>query len=760
MDTIQRTTSLWELLNNNGVLIPVFQRDYAQGRAEKRDLRKKFLEEIREGLSSGNGLLLDFVYGAKNNDGKITPLDGQQRLTTIWLLMWYWTFIKYNGIEDNDFKKYLIGNKVELLNKFSYATRPSSSDFIAWLCGDDFFGKNKSGFTYTSKKEYSLSGYIQSLNGFHLSWKQDPTIQSMLRMLSGTYKKDGTSYQDGIEHVFSNFQHPLYQNLVHVGKLFSEDSPIKFYYLDLEGIKQSDKLYVKMNARGEQLSGFENFKADFVAFLSKKENLNRFTDINDNDYILKKWDVDWSDMFWNHINPSSNTGQNGDNNQLLPIDDIFFSFIKRFLLNEYVAEKNKTDKDDEVRALLYDSEQYEYTSFDTYSKLFNEERIEKLIKVLDNSKNIVELISGDKALGLLKSKGYSFFPRYQKEENSKIVLNNNGNPVVSDLSFQERVLMHGICQFLNYHNNDHDSFIHWLRVLTNLVYYDEIASFTEYENRIKFIQELVVKLLGDNSREFPDIYKKISELKSWIEGRTEPQEKNTSQLLQELKKIELILQSKNDLEEPIDPEEPIKELEALWLFEGNIGFVFDYQREREKKGQSSDLNGLKGKLSSLIGTESKKIGDNEKLTKLFQAIIVKWNNAPEQFELLLNNEHNRLRKILNDELKDAFIKVLSEDKNIDNIIGGYNDVDWRYGLVKGTALWKYTDKGKIVKDQNGCFLRKRIYKNEADINLVEYTRFISQNGCVEEISYKGNSQWDCICLNNPKKFFQFKVVEN
>jgi hypothetical protein len=48
MDAIQKTTSLWELLNNNnGVLVPVFQRDYAQGRAEKIDLRKKFLEEGR-----------------------------------------------------------------------------------------------------------------------------------------------------------------------------------------------------------------------------------------------------------------------------------------------------------------------------------------------------------------------------------------------------------------------------------------------------------------------------------------------------------------------------------------------------------------------------------------------------------------------------------------------------------------------------------------------------------------------------------------
>ena len=129
MDAIQKTTSLWELLNNNnGVLVPVFQRDYAQGRAENIDLRKKFLEEIKEGLRSGNGLLLDFVYGAKTADGKIAPLDGQQRLTTIWLLMWYSLYCSYSVSKDKELLK-----KLAILKKFSYETRPSSTSFISFL---------------------------------------------------------------------------------------------------------------------------------------------------------------------------------------------------------------------------------------------------------------------------------------------------------------------------------------------------------------------------------------------------------------------------------------------------------------------------------------------------------------------------------------------------------------------------------------------------------------------------------------------------
>ena len=65
-------------------------------------------------------------------------------------------------------------------------------------------------------------------------------------------------------------------------------------------------------------------------------------------------------------------------------------------------------------------------------------------------------------------------------------------------------------------------------------------------------------------------------------------------------------------------------------------------------------------------------------------------------------------------------------------------------MIKGDALWKYTDNGKIVKDNTEYYIRKRKYKNEADINLNEYAAFINKNfnnAYVENISYKENSTW-------------------
>ena len=328
-----KLTNLWDLLQKYEVVIPNFQRDYAQGREGKSDLRKRFLEQIRTNLKSNNTLTLDFVYGTKNENGQIEPLDGQQRLTTIWLLMWYAVYLNYDAKKyDNELEE-----KLKILKRFSYETRDSSKSFIEWLCAVDngVFGDSSKG---------SLSSRIQNCNGFHAVWRPDPTVQSILRMLSGT--KDN---HDGIEQVFKD-RGDLLNNLF-------EDNPIQFYYLDLDGIKQSNDLYIKMNARGEQLTGFENFKADLVSHFRKVESLQQYVTPDKKDYILTKWDVDWTDLFWgNRYNVLKGRDEQQKEEVVIDkIDDLFFTFIKRFLLNAYLVENSGKKQDSPVVSMQYRS---------------------------------------------------------------------------------------------------------------------------------------------------------------------------------------------------------------------------------------------------------------------------------------------------------------------------------------------------------------------------------------------------------------------
>ncbi|MDR3057161.1 MAG: DUF262 domain-containing protein, partial [Prevotella sp.] len=105
----------------NLIEIPIIQRDYAQGRetSDVKKIRRTFLDVLFDALVNRKNIKLDFVYGDITK-GKMTPLDGQQRLTTLFLLHWYIAY--HEDVEETDF-----------LSKFTYRTRFSSRDFCDGL---------------------------------------------------------------------------------------------------------------------------------------------------------------------------------------------------------------------------------------------------------------------------------------------------------------------------------------------------------------------------------------------------------------------------------------------------------------------------------------------------------------------------------------------------------------------------------------------------------------------------------------------------
>ena len=92
--------TFWELCNTyNKIEVPIIQRDYAQGRntADVEKLRNKFVNDyLIKSIVSDEKIELDFVYGSiltelkEDEKQKIfIPLDGQQRLTTLFLLHFF-----------------------------------------------------------------------------------------------------------------------------------------------------------------------------------------------------------------------------------------------------------------------------------------------------------------------------------------------------------------------------------------------------------------------------------------------------------------------------------------------------------------------------------------------------------------------------------------------------------------------------------------------------------------------------------------------
>lgn len=232
------------------IVIPIIQRDYAQGRKgpEVERVRTRFLNSLYEAVTD-KPVTLDFVYGDIDKSGIMTPLDGQQRLTTLFLLHWY--AAKKENIQTEDYS---------FLKRFSYETRYSARDFCEKL------------IDFTPSFDTELSKELADQPWFPLDWEKDPTINSMLVML------------DSIQQVFSSVP-DLW------GKLNS--NAITFYFLPIKDMGLTDELYIKMNSRGKPLTQFEHFKAELEHSLKEIDNSvqNR---------IIRKIDKDWTDMLWRY----------------------------------------------------------------------------------------------------------------------------------------------------------------------------------------------------------------------------------------------------------------------------------------------------------------------------------------------------------------------------------------------------------------------------------------------------------------------------
>lgn len=248
--------------------IPIIQRDYAQGRESGGvpRIRKAFLKVLYEALVGGKAVGLDFIYGDVEN-GRLIPLDGQQRLTTLFLLHWY--LAARSGIAGAD---------CDFLGKFTYKTRYSARDFCKNLVAQ------RPKFPLAT----SLADWLRDQPWLAGAWRHDPTIQSMLVVL------------DDIHGLFCGADDAICQAAWQ--KLVSEDSPaITFKSLPLRGMGSPDKIYIKMNSRGKPLTEFEHFKAEFEQTLRdvSEAHHEQFAG-RESPYqeFIRKVDQDWSDLLW------------------------------------------------------------------------------------------------------------------------------------------------------------------------------------------------------------------------------------------------------------------------------------------------------------------------------------------------------------------------------------------------------------------------------------------------------------------------------
>lgn len=297
---IGELSSLYEMLESaerkkrfDKILIPKIQRDYAQGRENQKQNRDRFLKRLFSAIEREDAkeVVLDFVYG-QNRNSEFLPLDGQQRLTTLFLLH------LYIGKR--------CGEDVAWLKHFSYDTRESSKEFCFKLIGIE------------GDKYNGIKNYIENQWWFTSRWSADPTIHSMLVML------------DAVDQHCTEWNEEKFQC---AWTMLVERANIKFWRLKIDDLNTSDDLYIKMNSRGKPLTPFEHFKAELESYMKKdgdessKKKASAFS---------LKIDTVWTNLLWNYRTQEADSqpeeyAQNG-------LDTKFANIFRHFIVIEGVKQ--------------------------------------------------------------------------------------------------------------------------------------------------------------------------------------------------------------------------------------------------------------------------------------------------------------------------------------------------------------------------------------------------------------------------------------
>lgn len=404
------------------------------------------------------------------------PLDGQQRLTTLFLLYWFFAYKTGN----------LSGNKSNF-KKFTYETRISSREF----CNELIEKGEKLGDGET------LIEKITDASWFFMSWKKDPTIKAMLVMLNSIeFKLNGKSKEELTKAWY---------------KLISENPPITFHFKQLNDIGLTDDLYIKMNARGKALTDFENFKARFEKHIKENEfekdislteaNKEQWKELTEKTFS-HRIDTVWTDLFWKH---------RGDDNL---VDNEFVKFIAGIAINSYAENQEifKSKDDDELTRKILEKKKEKNITDEAVKR----ERIERRITLLFNNPNEItpEDFPSKTSFEYLKScfdiyshkelkydelkpedlKLWDFLEIKKVKINSEQELDNNlFLDLVKDgkTEYKQRVLFYAQTQFLlKVKTFNSKSFAEWMRVVRNIVQNATIDSAGAYIGAIGLINEL------------------------------------------------------------------------------------------------------------------------------------------------------------------------------------------------------------------------------------------------------------------------------
>jgi len=712
--------SFYELISNHVIEIPIIQREYAQGRNLPRviSIRNRFVKDLANCIRTNQEMHLGFVYGkvegknkqqrqqlnrdavssileavksyANNLELKITasleeensskephsqlkfiPLDGQQRLTTLYLLHWY---LSLKGAKSSN---------LNWLHHFNYTNRKSTMDFLKEI--------NSSRNIDVIKKRISENSTIKDViteSSFYLQkWNKDKTVLGMLEMLKAIEKEFEVDFE------FS--------------KISLESIGFRFDFMDLDALNQTNELYVKMNSRGKQLTNYEHFKS-WLQEQHKTTNYDKW--LSD---FWRNLDNDWLNFFWRKIDADFSK-----------LDDFFFNFLKNIALMHNIATHPNIPFES-FKGLIglirnsnsYDSKKISYIPFEKFYVTWNDKDgdntklVEKKI-FLFNKKTLEFIKDTFETLQRIETNTQSlnyfedlFCKTFLKNDLTSFYLGKSDfTPTQPDAVFYYAFI--GILNKYKDQTNENIDIRDWLRFNRNLIYNTSIQSPLTFYSALQQVGYLLNNLVGFVSKA--------------INNQLENSFFDNNQFEEEVLKLKTI--ETNSLWYT-----PITKAENQYYFQGQIKFLFDFSLDDKNEFNLLAFTKYSNSCSMLFGDEIRRSDKNV----LQRALLCKGDYLPhyksnhlfpqgsagglrtrnENWRLFFKSGHVGKLKNLVDSLDDNDITEERLDNYIQTHLENheYSEWDWKYLFLKYPESISYCKSGFIK------------WNTESDIRLLSKT---------------------------------------
>lgn len=273
--------NLLTLFSLNNLIVPEIQREYVWG--NNSDVLEKFLSELEQKAApceachhvhTNKNINVGFLYSYKplyvryENERILDEflIDGQQRITTLFLLLLYRAAIE--GRFD-DFMRICRADESDQEMGFNYKVRSLTQQFIQQLIQHARL-EGAGAFRFIDDMDDSPSWFLDD-------YKRDPTIMAMISALKSIAKIFGEQTNFYFDYLLTN---------------------IHFWHFKTDVTSQGEELYITMNSRGEQLTDNEMQKARTLPSASLFE-------------YGREWES-WQTFFWRNRKRGKANNPNAD----------------------------------------------------------------------------------------------------------------------------------------------------------------------------------------------------------------------------------------------------------------------------------------------------------------------------------------------------------------------------------------------------------------------------------------------------------------